>query len=81
MMAIAPSGFSNATPSVSSNSRQADGSRACSNEPRLMLDEVRRVIRSRGLNNLAVPREIKVLRELPRLGTGKINHRELEKLA
>ena len=54
---------------------------ALTNEPRLMLDEVRRVIRSRGLNNLAVPREIKVLRELPRLGTGKINHRELEKLA
>jgi acyl-[acyl-carrier-protein]-phospholipid O-acyltransferase/long-chain-fatty-acid--[acyl-carrier-protein] ligase len=53
---------------------------AVTNEFRLTLEEVREVIRSRGLNNLALPREIKVVRELPRLGTGKINHRELERL-
>jgi len=50
------------------------------NEPRLTLAEIREAIRSRGLSNLAVPREIKVLHDLPRLGSGKINHRELERL-
>jgi acyl-[acyl-carrier-protein]-phospholipid O-acyltransferase/long-chain-fatty-acid--[acyl-carrier-protein] ligase len=51
-----------------------------SNEPRLTLEQVRDAIRARGLNNLAIPREIRHVHELPRLGTGKINHRELEKL-
>ncbi len=50
------------------------------NEPRLTLDAVRDAVRARGLGNLAVPREIKLIRELPRLGTGKVNHRELEKM-
>jgi acyl-[acyl-carrier-protein]-phospholipid O-acyltransferase/long-chain-fatty-acid--[acyl-carrier-protein] ligase len=53
---------------------------AVTNEPRLSLQEVRAAIQAHGLNNLAVPREIKVLHDLPRLGTGKINHRELEKI-
>jgi acyl-[acyl-carrier-protein]-phospholipid O-acyltransferase / long-chain-fatty-acid--[acyl-carrier-protein] ligase len=53
---------------------------AVTNEPRLTLDQIREAIRARGLANLAVPREIRVVRELPRLGTGKINHRELEKI-
>ena len=50
------------------------------NEARLTPDQVREAIRARGLGNLAVPREIKVIHELPRLGSGKINHRELEKM-
>jgi acyl-[acyl-carrier-protein]-phospholipid O-acyltransferase/long-chain-fatty-acid--[acyl-carrier-protein] ligase len=53
---------------------------AVTNEPRLTLEAVRAAIHARGLNNLAVPREIKMIHELPRLGTGKINHRELEKM-
>ncbi len=53
---------------------------AVTNEPKLTLEEVRQVIRSRGLGNLAVPREVRYLREIPRLGTGKVNVRELEKL-
>ncbi len=53
---------------------------AITNEPKLTLEEVREAIRSRGLSNLAVPREIKVLHDLPRLGTGKINHRQLERM-
>jgi acyl-[acyl-carrier-protein]-phospholipid O-acyltransferase/long-chain-fatty-acid--[acyl-carrier-protein] ligase len=53
---------------------------AVSNEPKLTLQEVRGVISARGLPNLAVPRELKHIKELPRLGTGKVNHRELEKL-
>ncbi len=50
------------------------------NESKLTLDQVREAVRSRGLGNLAVPREIKVVPEIPRLGSGKVNHRELEKL-
>jgi acyl-[acyl-carrier-protein]-phospholipid O-acyltransferase/long-chain-fatty-acid--[acyl-carrier-protein] ligase len=50
------------------------------NEPKLTLAQVRDVIRERGLGNLAAPREINVLPHLPLLGTGKVNHRELQKL-
>jgi len=53
---------------------------AVTQEPKLTLEEVREAVRARGLNNLAAPRELKVLHEFPRLGTGKIHHRELEKL-
>ncbi len=52
---------------------------AVSNDSRLSMDEVRSVIRARGLPNIAAPREVKYLKELPKLGTGKVNHRELEK--
>jgi acyl-[acyl-carrier-protein]-phospholipid O-acyltransferase/long-chain-fatty-acid--[acyl-carrier-protein] ligase len=50
---------------------------AVSNEPRLTLEEVRQAIRAKGLPNLCVPREVKAVKELPKLGTGKVNHREL----
>jgi acyl-[acyl-carrier-protein]-phospholipid O-acyltransferase/long-chain-fatty-acid--[acyl-carrier-protein] ligase len=53
---------------------------AVTNEPKLTLTEVRDAIRGHGLSNLAVPREIKAVHEIPRLGTGKVNHRELEKM-
>ena len=53
---------------------------AVSNEPRLTLDEVRAAIRAKGLPNLCVPREVKFVREIPKLGTGKVNHRDLAKL-
>ena len=53
---------------------------AVTNEPKLQLEEIRAAIRARGLSNLSAPREIKVVREIPKLGTGKINHRELEKM-
>lgn len=53
---------------------------AVTNEPKLSLDEIRTAIKSRGLTNLCVPREIKVVREIPKLGTGKVNHRELQRL-
>ncbi|MBN9689765.1 MAG: AMP-binding protein [Verrucomicrobia bacterium] len=51
---------------------------AVTNEPRLTLEDLRGVIKARGLTNLCVPRELKFLREIPKLGTGKINHRELQ---
>lgn len=53
---------------------------AVTNEPKLQLEEIRAAIKAKGLNNLSAPREIKVVREIPKLGTGKINHRELAKL-
>jgi acyl-[acyl-carrier-protein]-phospholipid O-acyltransferase/long-chain-fatty-acid--[acyl-carrier-protein] ligase len=53
---------------------------AVTNEPRLTMEEVRAAIHARGLSNLAAPREIKPIHDLPRLGTGKVNHRELEKV-
>jgi acyl-[acyl-carrier-protein]-phospholipid O-acyltransferase/long-chain-fatty-acid--[acyl-carrier-protein] ligase len=53
---------------------------AVTNEPRLSPDEIREAIKARGLANLCVPREIRVVREIPKLGTGKVNHRELERV-
>ncbi len=50
---------------------------AVTNEPRLRLEEIRAALRARGLPNLCVPREVKFVREIPKLGTGKVNHREL----
>jgi acyl-[acyl-carrier-protein]-phospholipid O-acyltransferase/long-chain-fatty-acid--[acyl-carrier-protein] ligase len=53
---------------------------AVTNEPKLTLDEIRDAIKAKGLTNLSTPREIKVVKEIPKLGTGKVNHRELQKL-
>jgi acyl-[acyl-carrier-protein]-phospholipid O-acyltransferase / long-chain-fatty-acid--[acyl-carrier-protein] ligase len=50
---------------------------AVANEPKLGLDEIRAALKAKGLTNLCVPRDIFHVRELPKLGTGKINHREL----
>ena len=41
---------------------------------------MREAIRSRGLAALSAPREVKFLHDLPRLGAGKIDHRELERM-
>jgi acyl-[acyl-carrier-protein]-phospholipid O-acyltransferase/long-chain-fatty-acid--[acyl-carrier-protein] ligase len=51
---------------------------AVTNEPKLTLDEIRDAIKAKGLTNLSVPREIKAVKEIPKLGTGKVNHRELQ---
>ena len=53
---------------------------AVTNEPQLQLGAVREAIKSKGLSNLCAPLEIKYVREIPKLGTGKVNHRELAKL-
>ena len=53
---------------------------AVTNEPKLTLDEIRDAIKARGLTNLSVPREIKAVKEIPKLGTGKVNHRKLQAL-
>ncbi len=53
---------------------------AVTNEPKLRLDEIRAAIKGGGLTNLCVPREVKFVREIPKLGTGKVNHRELARM-
>jgi len=53
---------------------------AVTNEPKLTLDEIRDIIKAKGLTNLSTPREIKVVKEIPKLGTGKVNLQELQAL-
>jgi acyl-[acyl-carrier-protein]-phospholipid O-acyltransferase/long-chain-fatty-acid--[acyl-carrier-protein] ligase len=53
---------------------------AVSNEPKWNLDEIRAAIKSKGLSNLCIPREVRCVRDIPKLGTGKVDHRELEKM-
>lgn len=50
---------------------------AVSNEPKLQLEDLRAVIKGKGFSNLCVPRELRAVKEIPKLGTGKVNHREL----
>ena len=50
---------------------------AVTNESKLQLDEIRAAIRARGLGNLSQPRELIHVQQIPKLGTGKINYREL----
>jgi len=52
---------------------------AVTNEPRLQLAEVRAAVRAQGLGNLCAPRELRVVRSLPKLGTGKTDHRALQR--
>lgn len=53
---------------------------AVSNDEKLTVQEMREVLKAKGHTNLWVPREVLFVREIPKLGTGKINHRELQKL-
>ena len=53
---------------------------AVTNAPRLGRNEVRLAIQARGLSNLCVPSEVRIVTHMPVLGSGKINHRELLKL-
>lgn len=50
---------------------------AVTNEPRLQLADVRAAVRAKGLSNLCAPRELRVVRAIPKLGSGKTDHREL----
>ena len=50
------------------------------NELRMTLDEVREKLRENGFPNLAIPREIRIVKEIPRLGSGKLDYRKLQTL-
>ncbi|MBI5380567.1 MAG: AMP-binding protein [Opitutae bacterium] len=53
---------------------------AVTNEPRLTLAEIRAAVRAKGLSNLCAPRELRLVRAIPKLGTGKTDYRELQNL-
>ena len=53
---------------------------AVTNEPKLTLEEIRTVVKAKGLTNLSTPGELKVVHDIPKLGTGKVNLRELQAL-
>jgi acyl-[acyl-carrier-protein]-phospholipid O-acyltransferase/long-chain-fatty-acid--[acyl-carrier-protein] ligase len=53
---------------------------AVTNEPKLQLADLRAAIRAKGLSNLCAPREIRVVTSIPKLGTGKTDHRALERM-
>lgn len=50
---------------------------AVANVLKVSLEEIRQVIKAKGLANLCTPREVLYVSEIPKLGTGKINHRAL----
>lgn len=50
---------------------------AVTNEPRMTLEQVRGAVRSKGLGNLCAPRELRYVKEIPKLGTGKVDYRTL----
>jgi acyl-[acyl-carrier-protein]-phospholipid O-acyltransferase/long-chain-fatty-acid--[acyl-carrier-protein] ligase len=50
---------------------------AVTTHPKLTLEDVRGALKRRGFTNLAMPRELRTLKELPKLGTGKTDHRAL----
>jgi acyl-[acyl-carrier-protein]-phospholipid O-acyltransferase/long-chain-fatty-acid--[acyl-carrier-protein] ligase len=50
---------------------------AVTNEPRVQLPAIRALLREKGFPNLAGPRELHVVGSIPKLGTGKVNHRAL----
>jgi acyl-[acyl-carrier-protein]-phospholipid O-acyltransferase/long-chain-fatty-acid--[acyl-carrier-protein] ligase len=52
---------------------------AVTNEPKLQLAEMRAAVRAKGLSNLCAPREVRVVRSIPKLGTGKTDHRALQR--
>ena len=53
---------------------------AVANENRLLLADVRAAIRAKGLSNLCAPRELRFVQAIPKLGSGKTDHRGIEKM-
>ena len=47
------------------------------NESKVTLESVRGVLRAKELPNIAVPREVRVVSAIPKLGTGKVDYRTL----
>ena len=53
---------------------------AVTNEPKLTLAEIRAAIKAKGLTNLSVPGELKVLKSILKLSSSKLDHRALQTL-
>jgi acyl-[acyl-carrier-protein]-phospholipid O-acyltransferase/long-chain-fatty-acid--[acyl-carrier-protein] ligase len=54
---------------------------AFTDEPRLQLSEIRSALRAKGMSNLCAPRELILVPLIPKLGSGKIDHPALARLA
>ena len=52
---------------------------AVSNEKRITAEMIRSLLRGKGISNLCVPREIRYVKEIPKLGTGKTDYQRLLK--
>jgi acyl-[acyl-carrier-protein]-phospholipid O-acyltransferase/long-chain-fatty-acid--[acyl-carrier-protein] ligase len=50
------------------------------NNGRMDLPSVRQILRAHGFSDLAVPRDIRFMREMPKLGSGKIDYVRLEEM-
>jgi acyl-[acyl-carrier-protein]-phospholipid O-acyltransferase / long-chain-fatty-acid--[acyl-carrier-protein] ligase len=50
------------------------------NHPQLGLKEVRSFLKAEGFSDLAVPNDIRFLKEIPKLGTGKTDYGALQKM-
>jgi acyl-[acyl-carrier-protein]-phospholipid O-acyltransferase / long-chain-fatty-acid--[acyl-carrier-protein] ligase len=48
------------------------------NNPGVELKAVREILRAKGFSDLAVPRDIRFIKDLPKLGTGKIDYVKLK---
>lgn len=53
---------------------------ALANEPRLKLADLRAAVRAKGLSNLCAPRELRYVHAIPKLGSGKTDHREMARM-
>jgi acyl-[acyl-carrier-protein]-phospholipid O-acyltransferase/long-chain-fatty-acid--[acyl-carrier-protein] ligase len=53
---------------------------AVTNESRLQLADIRAAVKAKGLSNLSAPRELKVVDKIPKLGSGKTDYRELQRM-
>jgi acyl-[acyl-carrier-protein]-phospholipid O-acyltransferase/long-chain-fatty-acid--[acyl-carrier-protein] ligase len=53
---------------------------AVSNCERLTREEVRAALRAKGMTNLSVPARVVAVPQIPLLGSGKVHHRELERM-
>ena len=60
--------------------RRGEALVAVTNESRLSLEEIREAVKKAGLSNLCRPSEIRVVREIPKLGSGKTDYRGLDRL-
>lgn len=50
---------------------------AVTNQPSIQMDEIRTLLKARGFSNLCLPKTVRVVKVIPKLGTGKTNYREL----
>ncbi len=50
---------------------------AVANDAHILISEIRMVLKAKGFSNLCMPRDLRFLKDIPKLGTGKVDHRAL----